>query len=127
METDLQLFDESKHVRVGELFTVIGSLTKSRRLQAAYLYDHSGTLLGSSKQQGAPDTKAPTAYAITQADAGKIFVDANSNIASGARALIKLDGHQRRLSARRAQGGPGRVPDVPELGRRGARIQGHGV
>jgi two-component system nitrogen regulation sensor histidine kinase NtrY len=89
VETDPQLFDESKHVRVGELFTVIGSLTKSRRLQAAYLYDRSGTLLGSSKQQGAPDTKAPTAYAITQADAGKIFVDANSNLGVE-RALIKL-------------------------------------
>ncbi len=90
VESDPRLFDESKHVRVDVLFGDLGTMTKSRGLQAAYLFDAHGTLLGSSKEQGLADTKPPSPETIAQADTGKIVVDANSKIGVE-RALIKLD------------------------------------
>jgi two-component system, NtrC family, nitrogen regulation sensor histidine kinase NtrY len=84
-----QLFDESKHVRLDYLFVQLGTLTKDRGLQAAYLYNSRGVLLGSSKQTGVPDTKPPAPASLSQAAGGAIVLDANSNIGV-VRALIRL-------------------------------------
>jgi two-component system, NtrC family, nitrogen regulation sensor histidine kinase NtrY len=89
VESDPLLFDENKHVRAGTLFSDIGALAKSRRMQAAFVFNAHGVQLGSSKEQGIADTKPPTADKIAQADTGKIVVDANSNIGVE-RALIKF-------------------------------------
>ncbi|MGH6870939.1 MAG: ATP-binding protein [Rhizomicrobium sp.] len=86
---DHALFDAQGHVLPGQLFSDIGIMAKQRQLQAAFLYDGNGLLLGSSKQQGLPDTKPPTPDALAQAESGKIVVDANSNLGVE-RALIKL-------------------------------------
>ncbi|HTQ14579.1 MAG TPA: PAS domain-containing sensor histidine kinase [Rhizomicrobium sp.] len=86
---DHSLLDANGHVMPGQLFADIGTMTKQRQLQAAFLYDGNGTLLGSSKQQGMADTKPPTPDAIAQAESGKIVVDANSNLGVE-RALIKM-------------------------------------
>ena len=83
------LFDDSKHVRLDYLFAQLGTLTKDRGLQAAYLYNSLGVLLGSSKQTGVPDTKPPAPASFAQAAGGAIVLDANSNIGV-VRALIRL-------------------------------------
>jgi two-component system nitrogen regulation sensor histidine kinase NtrY len=83
------LFDESKHVRLDYLFAQLGTLTKDRGLQAAYLYNSHGVLLGSSKQNGVPDTKPPASASFAQAAGGAIVLDANSTIGV-VRALIRL-------------------------------------
>jgi two-component system nitrogen regulation sensor histidine kinase NtrY len=83
------LFDESKHVRLDYLFAQLGTLTKDRGLQAAYLYNSHGVLLGSSKQNGVPDTKPPAPASFAQAAGGSIVLDANSTIGV-VRALIRL-------------------------------------
>jgi two-component system nitrogen regulation sensor histidine kinase NtrY len=83
------LFDENKHVKLDYLFTQLGTLTKDRGLQASYLYNSQGLVLGSSKERNAPDTKPPSPASFMQADGGKIVLDANSNIGV-VRALIRL-------------------------------------
>jgi two-component system nitrogen regulation sensor histidine kinase NtrY len=91
IQSDPQLFDESKHVRVDVLFSDLGILTKDRKVLAAYLYNSKGQLLGSSREQNAgPVTPvAPTAEQMAQADSGRVVFEANSD--SGyARALIRL-------------------------------------
>jgi len=89
LQQDPQLFDEDKRVRPEFLFTQLGDLTKDRGLQAAYIFDSHGQLLGSTKQRGIADTKPPTPTDIAQASGGTIVIDANTNIGV-MRALIRL-------------------------------------
>ncbi len=89
IQQDPQLFDQDKRVRPEFLFTQLGDLTKDRGLQAAYIFDSHGQLLGSTKQRGIPDTKPPTPADIAQASGGTIVIDANTNIGV-MRALIRL-------------------------------------
>jgi two-component system nitrogen regulation sensor histidine kinase NtrY len=84
-----QLFDDDKHVRPDVLFTQLGQLTKDRGLQASYIVDSHGHILGSTKERGLPDTKPPTPADIAQAAGGTIVIDANSNLGV-VRALIRL-------------------------------------
>jgi two-component system nitrogen regulation sensor histidine kinase NtrY len=89
IQQDPQLFDEHKHVKPEALFAQLGLLTKDRGLQAAYIYDSTGQVLGSTKQRDFPDTKPPSPADISQASGGTIVIDANSNIGV-VRALIRL-------------------------------------
>ncbi|HUJ47157.1 MAG TPA: PAS domain-containing sensor histidine kinase [Rhizomicrobium sp.] len=90
IQTDPQLFDENKRVNVDELFIKLGTLTQARGLQAAFIYDSHGRLLGSSKQRQMPDTKPPSAASIAQASDGHTAVfDGNSNLGV-VRTLVRL-------------------------------------
>ena len=84
-----QLFDADKKVNPGFLFTQLGELTKDRGLQAAYIFDSHRNLLGSTKERGLADTKAPSPTDIAQAAGGTIVIDANSRIGV-LRALIRM-------------------------------------
>ena len=67
LQQDPQLFDEDKHVRADLLFTKLGTVTQNRGLQAAYILDGKGRILGSTKQQSVKDPRPPTPADIVQA------------------------------------------------------------
>ena len=67
LQQDPQLFDEDKHVRADLLFTKLGTVTQNRGLQAAYILDGKGRILGSTKQQSVKDPRPPTPADIAQA------------------------------------------------------------
>ena len=89
IESDPQLFDENKHVRPDVLFTKLAIITKDRGLQASYILDSKGQVLGSTKQRFLPDMKPPSASDIAQASRGTIVIDANSKIGV-VRALVRM-------------------------------------
>ncbi|HEY4114959.1 MAG TPA: PAS domain-containing sensor histidine kinase [Rhizomicrobium sp.] len=90
IQTDPQLFGENRKVNVDELFIKLGVLTKDRGLQAAYIFDSHGRLLGTSKLRKMPDTKAPNSASIAQASDGTTAVlDANSQLGL-IRVLVRL-------------------------------------
>jgi two-component system nitrogen regulation sensor histidine kinase NtrY len=89
IEQDPRLFDENRHVKPDFLFAQLQDMARDRGLQAAYIYDSHGTLLGSTKEQGAPDTKPPSSTDFSQASGGNIVIDANSHIGV-VRALIRM-------------------------------------
>jgi len=49
IQRDPELFDEEHHVRAGLLFAKLGTITQNRGLQASYILDGKGRVLGSSK------------------------------------------------------------------------------
>ena len=61
IERDPQLFDSANHVRPDILFTRLAMLTKDHGLQASYIIDSKGHVLGSTKQKSLPDMKLPSA------------------------------------------------------------------
>jgi two-component system nitrogen regulation sensor histidine kinase NtrY len=67
LQSDPQLFDEEKHVRAGRLFAKLGTVTQNRGLQAAYILDGKGRILGSSKLQSVKDPPPPKPSDIAQA------------------------------------------------------------
>lgn len=67
IQSDPQLFDEGKHVRAGRLFAKLGTVTQNRGLQAAYILDGKGKILGSSKLQSVKDPPPPRPSDIAQA------------------------------------------------------------
>ena len=89
IERDPQLFDAANHVRVDVLFPRLEILTRDRGLQAAYILDSKGNVLGSTKQKFLPDMKPPSASDIAQAAKGAIVIDANSKVGV-VRALIRM-------------------------------------
>ena len=89
IQRDPQLFDEKKHVRAGFLFTKLGTLTQNRGLQASYILDSTGHVLGSSKLRSLQDPKKPSAADFTQARAGSIVIDSDP-ATSTVTALIHL-------------------------------------
>jgi two-component system nitrogen regulation sensor histidine kinase NtrY len=89
IEHDPQLFDTDNHVRPDVLFARLQTLTKDHGLQAAYIIDSAGHVLGSTKQQSMPDTKLPSQADIEQAAKGTIVIDANSKVGV-VRALIRM-------------------------------------
>ncbi|HEY1615689.1 MAG TPA: PAS domain-containing sensor histidine kinase [Rhizomicrobium sp.] len=89
IEHDPELFDTGNHVRADVLFTKLAILTKDRDLQAAYILDSHGRMLGSTKQRFLPDLAPPKPNEIAQASHGTIVIDANSNVGV-VRALIRL-------------------------------------
>lgn len=89
IEHDPQLFDKKNRVRPDVLFTRLATLTKDRGLQASYILDSKGHVLGSTKQKFLPNLKPPTAADLAQAAKGTIVIDANSKIGV-VRALIRM-------------------------------------
>src|SRR5438477_8188821 len=88
IERDPELF-ENKRVRADLLFTKLAILTKDRGLQAAYIVDSHGHVLGSTKQRFLPDLPPPKASDIAQASHGLIVIDANSKVGV-VRGLIRM-------------------------------------
>jgi len=89
IEHDPELFDANNRVRADVLFTKLAMLTKDRGLQAAYIIDSSGHVLGSTRQRFLPDLAPPKHSDIEQAAHGTIVIDANSKIGV-VRALIRM-------------------------------------
>jgi len=94
IQYDPELFDQSRHVRPDVLFTKLGTVTKDRGLQASYILNSRGQILGSTKQRFLPDLKTPSSAEIAQARRGNVVIDANSRIGNSkigvVRALIRL-------------------------------------
>jgi len=88
IERDPQLFDGNK-VNAGKLFAKLQVLTKDRGLQASYIIDSEGHILGSTKQRSLPDIKPPGPDVIAQAAKGTIVIDASSEVGV-VRALIRM-------------------------------------
>jgi two-component system nitrogen regulation sensor histidine kinase NtrY len=89
IERDPSLFGTDNRVNPGLLFTKLADLTKDRDLQASYIFDSQGHLLGSAKQKFLPDMTPPRPGDFAQAARGSIVIDANSNVGV-VRALIRL-------------------------------------
>jgi two-component system, NtrC family, nitrogen regulation sensor histidine kinase NtrY len=89
IQSDPQLFDADRKVNPKVLFARLGILASDRGLQAAYIFDSRGNLLGSAKQRFVPDLAPPTAADFAQADRNKVVIDGNSKLGL-LRALIKL-------------------------------------
>ncbi|MFO1246818.1 MAG: PAS domain-containing sensor histidine kinase [Alphaproteobacteria bacterium] len=78
IQRDPELFDEEHHVRAGLLFIKLRNVTESRGLQASYILDSRGTVLGRTKQQSIKDPPIPSATDFAQARQG-IVVDTPDN------------------------------------------------
>ena len=79
IERDPELFANNR-VHADLLFTKLAILTKDRGLQAAYIIDSHGHVLGSTKQRFLPDLAPPKPGDIAQASHGLIVIDANSKV-----------------------------------------------
>ena len=79
IERDAELFADNR-VHADLLFTKLAILTKDRGLQAAYIIDSRGHILGSTKQRFLPDLAPPKPGDIAQASHGLIVIDANSRV-----------------------------------------------
>jgi two-component system nitrogen regulation sensor histidine kinase NtrY len=90
LENDPRIFDLNKHeVHLGLMFAKLEDMTRDHGLQASYIIDSHGMVLGSSKQKNMSDPKPPAASEITQAAQGIIFIDADPEVGT-VRALIHL-------------------------------------
>src|SRR4051812_35966662 len=78
LQRDPQLFDEEHHVRAGLLFAKLGTITQNRGLQASYILDSKGSVLGSTKQKSLKDPPIPSAADFAQAREG-VVVDTPEN------------------------------------------------
>ncbi len=90
LESDPRIFDLKKHeVHLGLMFAKLEDMTRDHGLQASYIIDSHGMVLGSSKQKDMPDPKPPAPSEIAQAAQGIIFIDADPEVGT-VRALIQL-------------------------------------
>jgi two-component system nitrogen regulation sensor histidine kinase NtrY len=78
LQRDPQLFDEEHHVRAGLMFAKLGTITQNRGLQASYILDSSGHVLGSTKQRALKDPPPPKPADFVQARQS-IVVDTPDN------------------------------------------------
>ncbi len=78
LQSDPRLFDEERQVRAGMLFAKLGTVTQNRGLQASYILDSKGHILGSTKKQSMKDPRPPTPADFAQARQG-IVVDTPDN------------------------------------------------
>jgi two-component system nitrogen regulation sensor histidine kinase NtrY len=90
IQRDPQLFDANGKADVTFLFSRLQILTEDHGLQAAYILNSKGQVLGSSKLRSLPDLQPPSASEIAQAARGPVLIDANSKIGV-LRALVRLD------------------------------------
>jgi two-component system, NtrC family, nitrogen regulation sensor histidine kinase NtrY len=90
LQHDPQLFDQNSHVNAAFLFTQLHTLTEDHGLQAAYIIDSKGHVLGSTKLRSLPDLPPPSPGVIAQAAHGPVVIDANSNVGV-VRALIRME------------------------------------
>ncbi|HTC84634.1 MAG TPA: PAS domain-containing sensor histidine kinase [Rhizomicrobium sp.] len=89
IQNDPRLFDENKHVRAGFLFAKLGTLTQNRGLQASYIMDSSGKVLGSSKLKSVKDPRPPAASDFAKARENSIVIDSDP-ATSSVTALIQM-------------------------------------
>jgi two-component system nitrogen regulation sensor histidine kinase NtrY len=89
IQHDPRLFDDKKHVRADFLFAKLATLTQNRGLQASYILDSTGHILGSSKLNSVKDPKPPSRADFNQAKAGSIVIDSDP-ATSSVTALIQL-------------------------------------
>jgi len=88
IQNDPRLFDKDNKVQVDMMFTKLAIMTKDRGLQASYIIDSHGNVLGSTKQRFVTDLKPPTPNEIAQAADGMVV---NANAETGiVYALIHL-------------------------------------
>ena len=73
IQNDPELFDEEHHVRPGLLFAKLGTITENRGLQASYLLDSKGHVLGSTKQKSLKDPPVPSLADLAQARGGVVL------------------------------------------------------
>ena len=78
LEHDPRLFDENRQVRADLLFAKMGTLTESRGLQASYILDSTGHVLGRAKQKFLKDPKPPSASDFADARKG-VLLDTPDN------------------------------------------------
>ncbi len=78
IQRDPQLFDENRKAQTDRLFAKLGTMTQNRGLQASYLLDGSGVVLGSSKQKSLKDPPPPKPSDFAQARTG-VLVDTPDN------------------------------------------------
>jgi two-component system nitrogen regulation sensor histidine kinase NtrY len=78
IEHDPEWLDQNNNVRSDVLFAKLGTLTKARGLQAAYILDSQGHVIGSAKRIAAQDVSMPTAAYIAQAAGGKVLFHADT-------------------------------------------------
>jgi two-component system, NtrC family, nitrogen regulation sensor histidine kinase NtrY len=90
IQRDPQLFDANGKADVSFLFSRLQILTEDHGLQAAYILNGRGQVLGSSKLRSLPDLEPPSPAEIAQAARGPVLIDANSKIGV-LRALVRLD------------------------------------
>jgi len=89
LEHDPSLFDAQNRVNIGLMFEKLAIMTKDRGLQASFMIDSHGNVLGSSKLQTMPDPKPPKPSDIAQAAQGAIVVDGDYETGQ-VRALIHM-------------------------------------
>ncbi|HEY1709651.1 MAG TPA: PAS domain-containing sensor histidine kinase [Rhizomicrobium sp.] len=89
VEGDPQLLDKNGKLQVPYLFTVLATITKDRGVQASYIFNSKGAVLGSTKQRFLPDQKPPSPADFAQAAKNTIVIDANASMGVE-RALIRL-------------------------------------
>ncbi|HVW73354.1 MAG TPA: PAS domain-containing sensor histidine kinase [Rhizomicrobium sp.] len=73
IQNDPELFDEEHHVRAGLLFAKLGTITQNRGMQASYLLDSKGHVLGSTKQKSLKDPPIPSQTDLAQARDGVVL------------------------------------------------------
>ncbi len=89
IEHDPSLFGPDNRVDPASMFKKLADLTKDHGLQASYIVDSTGRVLGSARQERQPETPKLTVGDIAQASHGAIVIDANSTVGV-VRALIRL-------------------------------------
>ena len=78
IEHDPEWLDANNNVRSDVLFEKLGTLTKARGLEAAYILDSQGRVVGSAKRISAKDIPMPNAAYIAQASYGKVLFQADT-------------------------------------------------
>ncbi len=89
IQNDPRLFDQNKHVLPGFLFAKLGTLTQNRGLQASYIMDGSGRVLGSSKLKSVKDPRPPAQSDFARSRENSIVIDSDPSTSS-VTALIQL-------------------------------------
>ncbi len=89
VQQDPRLIDQNRQVHTDFLFAQIADMAQDRGLQAAYVFDSGGNVLGSTKPRNFSGVKPPTSTELTQAADGTIVIDADGT--SGTlHALVRL-------------------------------------
>jgi len=89
IEHDPSLFSTDNRVNASFMFKKLGDLTKDHALQASYIVDSHGHVLGSSRLKRQPEVPKITLAEIEQAARGSIVIDASSKVGA-VRALTRL-------------------------------------
>src|SRR5581483_372453 len=89
LEHDPKLFDAQNHMNIPLMFEKLAIMTKDRGLQASFMIDSHGRVLGSSKLQSMPDPIPPKPADILEAARGAIVVDGDYETGQ-VRALIHM-------------------------------------